>query len=547
MSDAQQTTGKSFGSMDSIAGAGTQGGGSGLRRRDFLMRTLAIGGSGLMLATMKAWGVDLASVRTSPPRLSGSGRGKRVVILGAGLAGMTAAYELSKLGYQCEIIEARGFAGGRCQSARRGFELTELGGERQVCNFDEGQYINHGPWRIPFCQQSTLHYTREFGVALELFNNDNDAAYVYKENIDGPLAGKRLRQFEIKADMRGYTDELFAKTLRAGKLNDQISEGDKALLLDYLVHEGYLNKKDLDYKGTSARGYKTYPGVQAGVLTDPLQFGDLLKSKLGNIYRSANDIEQQKTMLQAVGGMDHVAKAFEARTKKMIRYNTEVVNLRNTDGGVVLQCKDTRTGAARMVKGDFCLCTIPLSVLKQIDTDFSDDFKDAMQVAYEPVGKLGVQMKRRFWEEDHFIYGGHIQTDIKGATLISLPSTNWQGKKGTLLSYYNFGATAAQISAMSLKERTDFGLAAGEKVFPGQYRDSAESSFSVAWHRVKYNLGGWADWSEAGRRTAYPRLLKGEGRTLLAGEHLSHLNGWQAGAIESAWYQIEQLHARLSA
>lgn len=56
MSDAQQTTGKSFGSMDSIAGAGEQGGGSGLRRRDFLMRTLAIGGSGLMLATMKAWG-----------------------------------------------------------------------------------------------------------------------------------------------------------------------------------------------------------------------------------------------------------------------------------------------------------------------------------------------------------------------------------------------------------------------------------------------------------------------------------------------------------
>jgi monoamine oxidase len=74
-----------------------------------------------------------------------------------------------------------------------------------------------------------------------------------------------------------------------------------------------------------------------------------------------------------------------------------------------------------------------------------------------------------------------------------------------------------------------------------------ENAFSVAWHRVQYNLGGWAEWDEAGRKNAYPVLLEGEGRVMLAGEHLSHLTGWQAGAIESAWQQIEQLHKRASA
>lgn len=99
---------------------------------------------------------------------------------------------------------------------------------------------------------------------------------------------------------------------------------------------------------------------------------------------------------------------------------------------------------------------------------------------------------------------------------------------------------------MTPAERTEFALAAGEKIFPA-YRASYESSFSVAWHRVQYSLGGWAEWTDAARKSAYPILLDGERRVLLAGEHLSYLTGWQAGAIESAWQQVDALHRRASA
>ena len=118
----------------------------------------------------------MASAQDTPPELTGSGNGRRVVILGAGVAGMAAAYELNKLGYETPILEARDFAGGRCQTARQGFSLSELGGTTQRCQFDEGQYINHGPWRIPYHHRSTLHYTKEFNVPLEIMVNRNKNA-----------------------------------------------------------------------------------------------------------------------------------------------------------------------------------------------------------------------------------------------------------------------------------------------------------------------------------------------------------------------------------
>lgn len=521
----------------------------GLSRREFLYRVAAVGGTGLLLNTLNAWGGGMQSSANGPPRLTGSGKGRTVIILGAGVAGMSAAYELGSLGYDCRILEARGFAGGRCQTARRGVTIKEYGGESQTCDLDERLYFNHGPWRIPYNHQSTLYYTRLFQVPLEIMVNDNDISYVYFQGGSGPLASRRVRQVEVKADMRGHVAELLAKAVKNNQLDQQLTAGDKTLLLDYLVHEGSLSRSDLQYRGNEGRGYKLNPGAGIdpgpGIPSDPLGFKDLLASRLGQVYSAVHEFSQQATMFQPIGGMDAIAKAFERRVGKNIRYNTVVRSIHQTEKGVTVEYRDAEGGAAGSVSGDFCLCTIPLSVLGGIESDFSPKFKQAMRnVSYAPVGKIGLQMKRRFWEEDDFIYGGHVHTDLPGIGSISLPSTGWQSQKGVLPGYYNFEGEAAEISAMSLKERTEFALTAGEKIFPA-YRTSFESAFSVAWHRIPYNLGGWADWTEDARKNAYPLLFEGEGRVLLAGEHMSYLPGWQAGAIESAWQQIAKIHRRI--
>jgi len=519
-----------------------------LTRRRFFEGLAAYGGISLAMAGMDALGFGFGSAQAAPPTLEGGGKGIKVVILGAGLAGMTAAYELSKNGYEVQVLEARSYAGGRCQTARKGFQHTDLNGNAQTCDFDEGLYINHGPWRIPYHHRSTLHYTKLFGVLLESFVNDNDAAYVYFEKGEGPLKGKAVRKAEIAADARGYAAEMIAKAASKGDLDAALSGADRDLFIAYMVNEGRLSPTDLAYKGYEGRGFDVQPG--AGVVpgpgkeTTPRSFKDVLDSKAWRVLTSVTGYEQQRTMLQPIGGMDQIAKGFEKRVGSLIRYSCVVEKIKQGGKGVKVAYRDA-FGQLDTIEADYCICTIPLSVLRGIDLDASKPFKAAMaNVAYAPVNKIGLQMKTRFWEENHHIYGGHIYNDMPGIGTITLPSTGWQSQKGVLLGYYAFGGAAARISAKSPADRAAFAVAAGQKVFP-EYAENFESAFSFCWHLAEFNLGGWAEWSEDGRKDAYPVLCEPDGRLYLAGEHLSYLGGWQAGAIESAWQQVAKLHARV--
>ncbi|MGC1302854.1 MAG: flavin monoamine oxidase family protein [Caulobacteraceae bacterium] len=518
-----------------------------LSRRTFLEQLGGVGGSALVMAGMSALGFGIESAAAAPPKLSGGG-GKKIVVLGTGVAGLTSAYELSKAGYDVTVLEARDRVGGRSYTARQGTRLTELGGEPQVCSFDEGYYINPGPWRIPYHHHGYLHYVRTFGVPVELFNNDNDHSYVYFDKGSGPLARRAVRKQEIAADARGYAAEMLAKQVNQGALDQQLSAGDRELFLEYLRSEGYLTGKDFRYVGCAGRGFDVNPGAGVdpgpGKDSTPYALGDVLRSETWRTLKSVSDFDQQRTMFQPAGGMDRLPAAFVRNMKPVIRFEHVVEKIGQSGDQVQVTYVDAQ-GKRGVVVADYCICAIPLSVLRTIDLQVSDSFKKAIGgVSYSLVGKIGLQMKRRFWEEDHAIYGGHIYFDDPEVGSIALPSTGWLGRKGVLLGYYQFGAAAAKVSAKSLKDREAFAAAAGQKVFP-QYAQNVESSFSIAWHRVPFNMGGWAQWSEEGRKEAYPILCEPDGRVYLAGEHLSYLTGWQEGGIESAWQQIAKLHKRV--
>ena len=515
----------------------------GMKRREFLRLLGATGGTAMVFGAMDAWGMAMASTADAPPELSGRADGKRVIILGAGLAGMTAAYELKKLGYDTPMLEARPYAGGRCQTARRGFTLTEVTGETQRCMFDEGQHFNHGPWRIPYHHRSTLHYTKEFDVPLMVMVNENDNAWDYREQEGNPWSGQRMRRREFRADIGGYTSELLAKAANQGALDETLTADDKERLVSYLVAYGALDRDTFEYRGTGGRGYVEDPGagLNPGVASDPHAFRDLLRNSVINGFRAVESHSQKAMMFEPVGGMDQIAQGFERAVGADIHYSHVVKEIRQHEGGVRVIVEDTRTGAVREVEGDYCLCTIPLSVLSQVPSDVSSRFAEAIRApAYASTGKMGLQFGRRFWEEDDFIYGGHSTSNVFGS--ITYPSYGWQGQKGTLLGYYNFGADAVQVSAMTPAERIRHALAIGSKIHPDVYEREFESGFSVAWHLVPHSLGGWASWSGDARREHYPTLNEPDGRLYLAGEHLSYMTGWMSGAIESAWLQIEKIH-----
>jgi monoamine oxidase len=481
------------------------------------------------------------------------GNGVKVIVLGAGPGGLAAAYELMKQGYDVQVIEARERVGGHVWTVRRGAVSHEYGGQRQECTFDEGHFYDSGAWRIPYSHRGVLHYCKEFQIPLQPHKNINLNAYLYLEGIEGTLNKKPVRIRQLRTDMAGYTNELLAKVVNRGQLNQQLTDEDAEELIDYLVNEGLLTRKSLTYDGSYHRGYETLPGAgkQPGNPSEPFNFAQLLPfaaeamRTAGYYLASTASFDQQETMLQPVGGMSTIYEdGFQQALGDRIVLNTEVTEIRQNDQGVRIVVRNVQNDQTREVTGDYCVCTIPLSVLQNIPSDFQNDMAHAItQVPYLPVGKIGLQFKRRFWEEDDWIYGGMSFTNIDEIGTVAYPDYNYQSNKGVIQGYYNFGATAVKVSRLPLERRTELALRHGGKLHP-QYREEFETAFSVAWHRMPYSLGGWADYSERVRSEYYGRLLEPDGRIFLAGGHLSYLTGWMEGAIQAAWLQVEKLHQR---
>jgi monoamine oxidase len=171
-------------------------------------------------------------------------------------------------------------------------------------------------------------------------------------------------------------------------------------------------------------------------LSDPLGFRDAAGLQVGKVYSAVQDFPMQNTMFQPVGGMDAIATAFEKRVGRFIRYKRRSADHPPRRQGTSPCTRTPAAASCQSLSADYCLCAIPLSVLRMIDTDFSDKFKAAVKaVSYAPVGKIGLQMKRRFWEEDDHIYGGHVFTDLKASTDLGavLPAGRKEGRAARLL------------------------------------------------------------------------------------------------------------------
>jgi monoamine oxidase len=252
-------------------------------------------------------------------------------------------------------------------------------------------------------------------------------------------------------------------------------------------------------------------------------------------------------LFQPVGGMDMIAKAFAHEVGDLIKFNCKVTEIAQNATGVTVTYVDGAGGALQQVKADWCVCTIPLSVLSQVKTNFSGKMRAAIEaVPYAPAIKVGLQFKRRFWEEDEAIYGGISFTNLPIGQ-ISYPSTDYlkQGK-GVMLGAYMFGVAAVEFTAMSPEERVKRAVEYGSQIHP-QMAAEFDNGVAVAWHRVPWTLGCYGMWKDDTRKDHYKNLCAIDGRTVLAGEHCSYVNAWQEGAILSSLDAITRLHKRVVA
>ncbi len=528
-----------------------------ISRRRFLQAVGAAGGAAAVLGSMEALRLVAPAAEHrrpfQPPRpsdfaLQGRANGTRVLILGAGIAGLTTAYELEKAGYACEILEARERPGGRNWTVRGGTSETEIDGPTQTAAFSDGQYFNAGPARIPQ-HHTTLDYCRELGVPIEIFANQNADAWYYNEERDGSvgaLTGRRIRHRAAKADYFGYVSELLAKAISQGALDADLTADDAIRMVDFLRGLGALGSDDR-YLGGGRGGYVVPPGagLQAGSAESPSTLSDVLASQLGFYFPFELEWDQAMLMFQPVGGMDQIPRALADVIKGRIRYGVEVGGIGNTPAGV--QVTFSEGEGARQIEADYCVCTIPPMVLARIPNDFSPEVQqDLAAMQPVPTGKIGLEFRRRFWEEDDRIFGGITNTNMDIGT-IWYPSHGYLGERGVLVGYYNYFNDADAYAGMTPQAREQRALEHGRKVHGDAYIDEFVSSFSASWRRVRHSEGGWVNWPERTGAVgeAYLRLLEPQGRVYFAGDHLSHVTAWQHGAFESARSVVSQLHQRV--
>ena len=525
-------------------------------RRTFLNQVGRAGGAAAVYRTMAALGfMPEPGPWAGPIELpSVSGHDKSVLVLGAGIAGLAAAYELTRSGFKCNVLEAQPYAGGRNFTVRRGSVITETSAEHgtteQKCEFDEGLYVNLGPGRIPYHHRRMLHYCSELGVPLEIYVIQTTANLFHVKDAFG---GQALVRRRINNDADAYISELLSKAVMQGNLDQSLDAADKENLLGLLTVFGDLQA-----------GKPCPPGAYCpqrnSLCEDPatvtdvcqprarLQLKDLLNSQFWRRrFYGEENFDYQPTLFQPVGGMDKIIEGFKRKVGHLVEYNCEVTKINLAQDGVEITYRDRKHGRESMKRADYCLSNIPLPVLQKIPNNFSMDFKKAVDAGrFTPVCKVGWQANQRFWESDKYqIFGGVSFTD-EIIREIWYPSHGYFQKSGALVGAYMAGNDAMEFGKMSCDQRLSTARSIAARLHP-EFADERivppKLGVSIAWHNIPSQLGGFPGLGQdrAEARKAYLRLLQPDGRFYVIGDQVSPIMAWQEGALMSMEHVVKQI------
>jgi monoamine oxidase len=506
-----------------------------LSRRAFLERLGAVGGYSAVYLGMEAMGLLNAPAAAEPFALpQGSGRGRKVVILGAGIAGLVSAYELGRVGWEVTVLEARDRIGGRVWTVRGGDRIVQTGRSDQICTFSDGLYLNAGAARIPHQHHVILGYARALGVPMEIMVNSNRAA---RSEFNGRVITNR----QLTYDVRGRFIELLAKAVDRGALDRELSGGDKNAMRQFLNFYGSLGEGGA-YTPDGRSGFDPLPGGyrEAGRPISGMSLADIFALGPGvGLPAVFEDIfDMQAPMFQPVGGMDRIAYAIYEQVRPKVRLNSPITAIRRRGEGVRI----LHGPGDRAFDADYCICTLPLNLLGRIPADFSPAKQAAIRDnPYLASTKVAFESPR-FWQEEG-IYGGLAWTDRPNENIF-YPSDNWHSDKGVLVTAYASGWTGpnhpAEFAAMSHEERIRVCRASVEALHPGKSALLAKP-VTVSWPLTPWSEGvgpvgpTFGGGPLGGPRTAaYEELLRPEGPIVFAGEHLSYVPFWQEGAALSA-------------
>ena len=525
-----------------------------ITRRRLIDVMARLGGAAAVYEALTAWEfLKVPPAMAAPFELAkDSGKGRSVLILGAGVAGLCAAYELDRAGYDCTILEAARRAGGRSLTLRRGDRFNEIGGPVQECRFDDGLWFNAGPGRIPHQHTHVIDYCRRFGVALQPYIFQSRANLVHSGHLGN---GRTMQVRRAYYDLQGHIAELLDKCVVKPDMDLPIARADLEIFRDMLARFGDLTKIERDgetgyvYRNAFGRsGYDVMPGLadEPGRPMSPMALDEILRSQVWNdyIFRDA-EFTWQASLLEPVGGMDNFFKGFLRQPSRrrggtiggLVRLNAKVTAIEVASDKVTVAFE--QGGRTRAMAADFCVCTIPMPIFGTLKTNLADRYMNAARsLPVAAAGKVGWQAER-FWETRDQIYGGiSWTTDV--ITQIWYPSHGFLGAKGTLTGAYMYGAAAGRFNAQPVAERLRQAKEQGEKLHDGFSR-YVEHGVAIGWNNMEFERMGWASEGDPSFAQHAQVLSTPQGRFHMAGDQLTFWSGWQEGALISAFEAVKSI------
>jgi monoamine oxidase len=514
-------------------------------------------------------GLGLIEARAAKAELlqamPGAGKGTKVVVLGGGIAGLVAAYELRALGYDCTVLEARDRPGGRNWTVRGGDKVSFLDGTTQSCTWDKGHYQNFGPARLPSIHPTILGYCRKLGVELQVEVNMSRSAFLQNDNVNG---GKPAVMRQVVNDTRGHVSELLAKSIHQGALDQDLSQDDRDRMLSFLRVYGALDEAG-KYNGCDRAGYAKTAGAgdETGVLSQPIDMHTLLDESFWQGMLFDEQFDMQATMFQPVGGMDRIPYAFAKSLGDVVKFSSPVTEIRKTPKGVTVSYQ--QKGVTKTIDADYCVCTMPLTLLRATPNDFSAPYQKVIdECTYASAYKIAWE-SRRFWEQDYNIYGG-LEFVTVGCSPIWFPSAGLFSDRGVLVSGYTDESNSA-FGKLPMQGKIAESRKSIERLHPGHGKE-LEKPMYVSWGKIQYNEGSWIRGYGPGQQRSpgvrltpqtgqaqsataartqtnpgYETLIEPDGPIVFAGDHVSHIVAWQEGAALSALRAVQQVCDRVKA
>lgn len=455
--------------------------------------------------------------------------GRKVVVLGGGLAGLAAAWNLMKQGFDVTLIEAQAIPGGRVKTVREPFK--------------NGGYAEAGALRIPNNHRFTMKYIKLMGLESKLAPYDADTGarlwYLQGKRFitpkgEWPLDGLTARE---KADPLAMVPAYLGEALKAvGDVSAPSFPSPAALALDKFRVREYLQRA-----GASETWAKVFYAAEGDV-------GNL-NTLVVAAFEAAQNGGEWTTTYGLTGGNDQLPKAIAAALGDRVRYNTQVLKLSHSHDRVTVTCRDASASASGHgqfeITADHCICALPFTLLRDVTITpaFSRQKMDAIhKYQLYAAARAMFQTKSRFWQRDPLGRLGGLTmagTDTNAGRVWNTSQLQPDATMGMLQSYM-FDAQAKAFASVPDADRAAKWTDLVSQFLP-PLRDEVIATDSKVWHEDAWAKGAFAFLQPNEFAWMWPAARRPEGRVHFAGEHTSLWPGWQNGALESAERCVQEI------